>query len=116
MPTHKVTFEPGAVTVEVDPDSPPPGPGEVGCLLNAALDAGVDIEHACGGCGVCGTCHVIVEAGAENLSPADDAEMDVIQQVPGNTLDSRLACRAVVQGDVTVSVPEWNRNLAREQE
>lgn len=115
MPKYTVRFEPGGIEVEVDPDSYPYGRhGDPGSLLDIALTHGVDIEHACGGVGVCGTCHVIVRNGAENLSEADDTEMDVVEEIPGNTLDSRLACRAVVQGDVTVEVPDWNRNAARE--
>jgi hypothetical protein len=31
--------------------------------------------------------------------------MDVIDRIPGNTLSTRLACEAVVQGDVTVRLP-----------
>ena len=40
-----------------------------------------------------------------------DDELDVIEQAPGNTPESRLACQAVVRDDVTVTIPEWNRNL-----
>ncbi len=106
MPTHKVTFLPDNVVVEVDPECYPYGrTGEPGSVLDIALTHGVDILHACEGSGVCGTCHVIVTAGAENLSEADDDEMDAVEQVAGNELASRLACQAVVGGDVTVRVP-----------
>ena len=115
MAKYKVTFEPAQVTVEVDPEEYPcGGEGEPGSLLDVALSNGVRIEHACGGQGACGTCHVIVLTGAENLSEADDDELDALDQVPGNTLDSRLACRAVVRGDVTVNIPNWNRNAVAE--
>lgn len=114
---HTVTFEPGSVQVEVDEDRYPyGGKGDPGSLLDIALAHGIDIEHACGGVGTCATCHVIVTRGMENLSEADDAELDRVELAPGNTINSRLACRAVVHGDVTVVVPEWNRNLARERE
>lgn len=103
---HKVTFQPAGVTVEVDPGRYPYGKhGEPGSLLDIALTHGVTIEHACGGVGVCGTCHVTIAAGAENLSPADEDELDVIDALPSHNLHTRLACRAVVRGDVTVSVP-----------
>jgi 2Fe-2S ferredoxin len=115
MTPCKVTFQPMDVTVEIDADRPPAHThGDPGCLLDLALASGVEIEHACGGTGVCGTCHVIVVEGEENLSPPDNDELDVLDQVPGNTLESRLACRAVVHGDVTVRVPNWNRNAASE--
>ena len=115
MAKHTVTFQPAGVTVEVDPSAFPYGShGAPGSLLDIALAHEVYIEHACGGAGACGTCHVIVQAGAENLSEPTDDELDRVEVAPGNTPDSRLACMAVVRGDVTVRIPEWNRNAAPE--
>ena len=116
MPKHKVTFLPGDVTVEVDPVDYPLGThGEPGSILDVALSADLPIEHACGGVGVCATCHVIVERGMENLSEPDDEELDCLDQAAGVTLNSRLACRAVVKGNVTVTIPRWNRNAVSER-
>ena len=113
MSRYKVTFKPAGVTVEVDPEMYPYGRhGAPGSLLDVALNHGVQIEHACGGVGVCGTCHVIVEDGAENLSPPSDEELDTVDAAPGATPRSRLACRAVVCGDVTVRLPGESRNAA----
>ena len=115
MSGHKVTFQPAGVTVTVDPSAYPYGKhGRPGSLLDIALAHGVAIEHACGGVGICGTCHVIVTSGAENFSPPTDDELDVIDAVPAHALQSRLACQAVVAGDVTVTIPAWNRNAAAE--
>jgi 2Fe-2S ferredoxin len=101
--------------VEADPQRYPYGShGAPGSLLDIALGAGVHIEHACGGVGACGTCHVIVERGAGGLSEPSEQELDLIDVAPGNTPDSRLACMAVVGGDVTVRIPGWNRNAAAE--
>ncbi len=61
--------------------------------------------------GVCATCHVIIEAGSENLSEPTDDELDRVDYAPNTTPRSRLACMAVVKGDVTVRVPDWNRNI-----
>jgi ferredoxin len=47
----------------------------------------------------------LVEKGEDNLSEADDDEMDAVERVPTTKPNSRLACLAVVQGDVTVRVP-----------
>ena len=106
MGKYKVTFRPSDPAIAVDPALDPfDRHGEPGSLLDIALGHGVQLEHACGGAGVCGTCHVIVEAGGENLSDADEDELDTIDRVPGNNLNSRLACRAVVRGDVTVRIP-----------
>ena len=116
MPSYKVTFKPAGVTVEVDPEKLPAGThGRQGCLLDIAIANGVELEHACGGTGVCGTCHVIVEKGMENLSEADSDELDTISEAPGNSLNSRLACQAVLKGDVTVTIPAWGRNVVGEK-
>ena len=107
MAKHRVTFQPAGVTVEADDALYPYGRvGLPGSLLDIALTHGVHIEHACDGAGACGTCHVIVTDGAEGLSEATDEEIDRVECVSGSTLDSRLACRAVVGGDVTVTIPE----------
>jgi ferredoxin, 2Fe-2S len=115
MPKYTVTFQPLDKTVTVDPDDYPYGThGSAGSVLDIALANDIQIECACGGVGVCCTCHVIVEEGMDNLSPAEDEEYDSVDQAPGNTLNSRLACKAVVKGDVTVSIPHWNRNAVSE--
>ena len=116
MAQYKVTFEPAGVLVTVDPAHYPYGRhGRPGSLLDIALSHGVHIEHACGGAGACGTCHVIVTSGMEALSEPTEEEIDRVEQAPGNTCDSRLACVAVVHGDVTVRIPEQNRNLVSER-
>jgi len=116
MAKYAVTFKPTGVTVTVDPELYPYGrAGLPGSLLDIALHHGVQIEHACGGVGVCGTCHVIVEEGMENLSQPSDDECDRVEEVPGCTLRSRLACRAIVHGDVTVTIPGWNRNAVSDK-
>ena len=107
MAKYKVTYRPAGVTVEVDPALYPYGRhGRPGSLLDIALTHGVQIEHACGGAGACGTCHVIVNEGMDHLSEPDDDELDRIDTVSDSTPASRLACRAVVQGDVTVTICE----------
>jgi 2Fe-2S ferredoxin len=116
MTKYNVTFNPADVTVEVDPAMYPYGKqGKPGSLLDIALTHGVHIEHACGGGGICSTCHIIVDQGMENLSEADDDELDAVELAPDNAPESRLACQAVVSGDVTVTIPKWNRNLVPEE-
>jgi len=103
----KVTFLPAQVTVEVDPAEYPYGDhGKPGSLLDIALENGVDVAHNCGGSCACTTCHVVIEAGEEFLSEMEDDEEDRLDQAPGLTLRSRLACMAVVEGagEVTCKV------------
>ncbi len=57
---------------------------------------------------------MIVKNGDDNLSPADDDELDRLDFAPGLTTHSRLGCQAVVTGDVTIEIPSWNRNYVSE--
>jgi 2Fe-2S ferredoxin len=105
--THKVTFLPMNVTVEVDDKDVPYGDhGKPGSILDIALENGIRLEHNCGGNCACTTCHVIIREGADNLSEMEDCEEDKLDQAPGLTPYSRLGCQAVVNGDVTVEIPE----------
>jgi 2Fe-2S ferredoxin len=90
-------------------------------LLNIAIEAGIEIEHSCGGVCACSTCHVWVNKGAEVLSDQDDAEADRLDMAPMVKTKSRLSCQAVIQAgarpgqiQIEVEVPAWNRNLIKE--
>lgn len=104
-------------TIEVDPSKLPFGDtGLPGSLLDILLNAGVEMDHACGGVCACATCHVYVKTGAESCAPADESENDMLDMAPDLKPNSRLACQCVPDGttDVTVEIPSWNRNYARE--
>jgi ferredoxin len=72
-------------------------------ILKIALDAGISMEHACGGNGFCTTCMCKVKNGMQNLSPRNDREenMGVVDD------PNRLSCQSQVQGDVEVEVIEY---------
>ena len=72
-------------------------------ILKIALDAGIPMEHACGGNGFCTTCMCKVREGMPNLSPRTDREenMGVLED------PDRLSCQSEVRGDVTVEVQEY---------
>lgn len=111
----RVTFLPEGRTVEFEKgklESSDHGKRE--SLLDIALAFGIPLEHACGGSCACTTCHVIVKEGEENLSPMEDDEADRLDMAAGLTLHSRLGCQAVVNGDVVVEIPDWNRNYVSE--
>jgi 2Fe-2S ferredoxin len=112
-----ITFLPGNVTVEVDPERIPYGDtGLPGSILDIALAYGVDVDHACGGVCACSTCHCIVSEGGETLSEMSDGEEEQLSYAPGLTPDSRLGCQSVADGsqNLTVMIPDWNRNAIRE--
>jgi 2Fe-2S ferredoxin len=111
----KVTFLPQNVTVEFDPETLPDSEhGKRFSLLDIALGFDIQLEHACGGNCACTTCHVVVKEGEENLSPMEEDEADRLDMAADLTLHSRLGCQCVVQGDVTVEIPAWNRNYVSE--
>jgi len=100
MSQAKVTFEPFDITAEIDPAAPVEGVGQPGSLLSIASANGIDIEHPCEGDGTCGLCCVDIEQGMENLSPPSDDELELIDRLDADPETTRLACKAVVGGDV----------------
>ncbi len=94
MATHTLTFRPSGQTVTA-----PAGT----LIADAARQAGIEITRPCGGQGRCGRCAVVVESGdvrrrsTLRLSPEDLAA------------GYALACQTVIEGDVTIRVPEQEK-------
>jgi 2Fe-2S ferredoxin len=88
--------------------------GEPGSLLDVALNFDLPLEHVCGGNCACTTCHVIVRRGTANLSEMQDEEADRLDTAWDLTPESRLACQAIVRGDVVCEVPAYTRNYVGE--
>ena len=112
-----VTPDQKRVPVQVDPGKIPYGPtGLPGSLLDIALGAGIDLEHACGGVCACSTCHLIVKEGLQSCNEATDDENDQLDEAPAITLQSRLGCQCVPNGtmDLVVEIPALNKNLVKE--
>ena len=85
-------------------------------LLEIAVEAGINIEHSCGGVCACSTCHVYVEQGMDQVSESTEAEEDRVEEAPGLQINSRLSCQCEVEGGgpIVVRVPAWNRNAVKE--
>ena len=90
MKMHTVSFDIGKKPVEV-----PTGT----TLVEAAKEAGIEIQQPCGGQGRCGRCVVKIEKGTTRIRSALNLSAEDIQK--GYT----LACQTVVEGDVSVSIP-----------
>lgn len=119
LPTkkYKINFIRQGKIVEVDPEQIPYGhDGLPGSILDISQGAHMGLDHACGGVAACSTCHVIVHEGMESCNEVSDAELDEIDEAPGSTPKSRLGCQCVPDGssDVTIEIPEWNKNYAKE--
>lgn len=114
---YELTFLPEGRRLTVEPSKLPYSrDGLKGSILEIALGNGIEIDHACGGVCACSTCHVIVKEGLESCSEASDDEMDQVDNAPGVTPRSRLACQCVPDGTrpVVIEIPGWNRNHAKE--
>jgi ferredoxin, 2Fe-2S len=104
-------------TFEVDPAQIPYNhTGLEGSILDIAFGAGIEINHSCGGVCACSTCHVIVSEGLDTCSEATDDELDMLDNAPGLTPESRLSCQCVPDGrkPLVVIVPAWNKNYVKE--
>lgn len=66
-------------------------------LMEVAISNGVrGIDGDCGGNAACATCHVYVAPEwAAKLTPANDAELAMLELTDGIDSTSRLACRIV---------------------
>jgi len=67
-------------------------------LLSCIRRSGLNVESTCDGRGICGKCRVVANG---DLSPPDDVERG---HLAGQAEDARLACRARVLGNVSVTL------------
>ncbi len=85
-------------------------------VCEALLENGIEIEHACEMSCACTTCHVVVKEGFNSLGEMDEAEEDLLDRAWGLTPTSRLSCQAILSDqDVTVEIPKYSINHAREK-
>ena len=94
-PSRIVTFTPLGLRAEARSDE---------SVLDVARRAGAPLGNSCGGVGVCARCRVRVVEGAENLSEPTSVEVRFSR---GFAEGERMACQAIVFGDVTVTTTYW---------
>ena len=96
----KVTFEPDGNEVFVP----------AGTLLSkAAAAAGMPVESPCGGVGTCAKCRVMVCGACDEPDATERKRLGEDDLAVG----FRLACRANVLGDTTVTIPESSRSMVQ---
>ncbi len=84
-------------------------------ICDAALNAGIKIEHACEKSCACTTCHVIVRRGFGTLVPAEEQEEDLLDKAWGLEPESRLSCQARVgEQDLVIEIPKYTINMVSE--
>jgi 2Fe-2S ferredoxin len=84
-------------------------------ICDAALQNGIEIEHACEKSCACTTCHVIIREGFDSLEEAEETEEDMLDKAWGLEPESRLSCQAVVgDEDLVVEIPKYTINMVAE--
>lgn len=62
-------------------------------LMEVLKASDYTVLATCGGMALCATCHVQVLDGLDQLPPAQDAELDMLDTLPDADFDSRLSCQ-----------------------
>ena len=93
----RLLFHPGERWIEV-------ASGTI--LLDAITAAHLPLARACGGEALCGRCGVGVCVGADRLS-SEDAEETRAKRRNRVPPTQRLACRARLLGDATITSSAW---------
>ena len=84
-------------------------------ICEALLDHHINIEHACEMSAACTTCHVVVRQGFGSLNASEETEDDLLDRAWGLEPQSRLSCQAILaQDDVTIEIPKYSINHAKE--
>ena len=72
-------------------------------LLDAAIQAGSDLDHYCGGMCSCGSCRLeIVTGNVSPIEPMEESTLDIVRELE----TERLACQTRALGDVVLRLPE----------
>ncbi len=84
-------------------------------ICDAALQSGIEIEHACEKSCACTTCHVYIREGMDSLNENSDDEDDMLDKAWGLEPDSRLSCQTVVgDEDLVIEIPKYTINMVSE--
>lgn len=86
-------------------------------ICDAALEHGIEIEHACEKACACTTCHVYVREGLDSLNDIEEVEDDLLDKAWGLEPDSRLSCQARVSDeDLVIEIPKYTINMVSESQ
>ena len=84
-------------------------------VCRAALDNGIQLEHACELSCACTTCHIYVKEGIESLDNPTEDEDDYLDKAWGLKSNSRLSCQAIINNqDLVIEIPKYTINHASE--
>ncbi|MDQ7094929.1 ASKHA domain-containing protein [Desulfosporosinus sp. PR] len=94
MPLFQIKFMPENRIIQVESGT---------TLLTAAAQAEIFIKSGCGGKGTCGACKIVVLSGAPLVTGTGNLTPEQLAK------GVRLACKTIIQGDMTVEVPPESR-------
>lgn len=86
-------------------------------ILEVTEDAGVHLNHNCGGVCACSTCHIYVNKGEDSLEEISDKEEDFIDRAINPRLESRLACQCVItdpNAEFEIQIPDQSKIIGHE--
>ena len=84
-------------------------------VCDAALQNGIEIEHACEKSCACTTCHVYIREGMDSLNENSEEEDDLLDKAWGLEPDSRLSCQAIIgDEDLVIEIPKYTINMVSE--
>ena len=84
-------------------------------ICDAALENGIELEHACDQQSACTTCHVILREGFDSLEEASELEEDLLDLAWGLESESRLSCQAkVADENLVIEIPRYTINQVSE--
>ncbi len=84
-------------------------------ICDAALQNGIEIEHACEKSCACTTCHVYIREGMDSLNENTEDEDDMLDKAWGLEPDSRLSCQAMIGSeDLVIEIPKYTINMVSE--
>lgn len=84
-------------------------------ICDAALQNGIEIEHACEKSCACTTCHIYIREGFNALEESTELEDDLLDKAWGLDPDSRLSCQAIVgDTDLVIEIPKYTINMVSE--
>lgn len=80
-------------------------PEDISLSLMEVLKASeYEVLATCGGMALCATCHVQVLQGFDELIPAGEDEMNMLDTLPDAGFDSRLACQIRISENLNGSI------------
>jgi len=84
-------------------------------ICDAALQNGIEIEHACEKSCACTTCHVYIREGMDSLNENTEDEDDMLDKAWGLEPDSRLSCQTIIgKEDLVIEIPKYTINMVSE--